>query len=144
MAFGNLPYKTPNPINQIGSDLSDYDGHAVYLSGEGEISLATAKTDVPYGVIAVGCDSETPGSYPSSPIGGSLEIIDSIGAVVQVVAGVGGVAAGEFVQVGPASHFIASTPAQDQWVWGYALTAASAGQQFLMRFQPSFVYYVAP
>ena len=144
MAFGYLPYKTPNPINLIGSDFSDYDGHAVRLSAEATISLATAKTDIPYGVIAVGCDSETPGSYPSPPIAGSLEIIDSIGGVVQVVAGVTGVAVGDFVQVGPASHFIVSTPAQDEWVWGYALTTAQPGEQFIMRFQPFYVSYVAP
>jgi hypothetical protein len=144
MAFGYLPYKTPNPINLIGSNFSDYDGHAVYLSAEATISLATEKTNVPYGVIAVGCDSETPGEYPSQPIGGSLEIIDSIGAVVQVIAGATGVSAGDFVQVGPASHFIVSTPLQDEWIWGYALTNAQPGEQFLMRFQPQYVFYVAP
>jgi hypothetical protein len=137
MAFGYLPYKTPNPINLIGSDLTSFEGHGVYLTAEGEITLATSKLEIPYGVIAVGCDSETPGEYPSAPIAGSLEIVDSIGCVVQATAGLGGVFAGSQVSIGPASHFVDDTQIAGDWVWGLALTSATAGQQFLMRFQPA-------
>lgn len=142
MAFGYLPYKTPNPINLIASDLSSFEGHGVYLSAEGEITLATSKLDIPYAVIAVGCDSETPGEYPSAPIAGSLEIVDSIGCVVQAQAGAGGVVAGSLVTIGPASHFVAESEVAGDWVWGLALTSAPSGQQFLLRFQPAKTPYL--
>lgn len=142
MAFGYLPYKTPNPINLIGSDLSSFDGHGVYLSAEGEITLATSKYEIPYAVIAVGCDSETPGEYPSAPIAGSLEIVDSIGCVVQAQAGLGGVVAGALVTIGPASHFVLDSEVAGEWVWGLALTSAPSGQQFLLRFQPAKTPYL--
>ena len=126
----------------IGSDLTSFEGHGVYLSAEGEITLATSKLEIPYAVIAVGCDSETPGEYPSAPIAGSLEIVDSIGCVVQAQAGLGGVVAGSLVTIGPASHFVAESEVAGDWVWGLALTSAPSGQQFLLRFQPAKTPYL--
>jgi hypothetical protein len=33
---------------------------------------------------------------------------------------------------------------QDEWLWGLALTDAGASEQCLMRFQPDYIWYVAP
>lgn len=139
MALGYTTYKTPNPINLITADLSDYEGHGVYLSGPGEVTLATAKTQIPYGVIVVGANSlDGTGSGPVAA--SALEIVDAVGCVVQATAGTGGVTAGALVSIGAASHFVAASTTAGDYVWGLALTDAAAGEQFLLRFQPFKVY----
>jgi len=136
MALGILPYKTPNPINLLTVDLSDYEGHGLRLSAQNEVSLATTKTQVPYGVVVVGASS-LDGTGVGPVAGSALEIVDSIGSVVQATAGAGGVVAGALVSIGPASHFVAATATPGNWNWGLALTDAAAGQQFLLRFYPT-------
>jgi hypothetical protein len=139
MALGYTTYKTPNPINLITADLSDYEGHGVFLSDVGEITLATAKTDIPYGVIVVGANSAD-GTGTGLVAASALEIVDALGCVVQAVAGTGGVSAGSLVSIGAASHFVAASATPGDYVWGLALQSAAAGEQFLMRFQPFKVY----
>jgi hypothetical protein len=138
MALGYTTYKTPNPITDIATDLADYEGHGVYLSATGAITLATAKTDIPYGVIVVGADSITGGGGQIAA--SALEIVDALGCVVQCTAGTGGVVAGTFVSIGAASHFVAASTTPGDYNWGLALQDAAAGEQFLMRFQPFKVY----
>jgi hypothetical protein len=142
MALGYTTYKTPNPITDIGADLSDYEGHGVYLSATGEVSLATAKTDIPYGVIVVGADSISGGGGQIAA--SALEIVDALGCVVQCIAGTGGVTAGDYVSIGAASHFVAASTTIGDYNWGLALQTAPAGEQFLMRFQPFKVYSSTP
>ena len=43
------------------------------------------------------------------------------------------------VQVDGSGSFVAATAAVGEYVWGVALTAAPAGGQFLIRFQPYLV-----
>jgi len=138
MALGYTTYKTPNPITDVTANLTDYEGHGVFLSDVGEITLATAKTDIPYGVIVVGADSVNGGAGPVAA--SALEIVDAVGCVVQCTAGTGGVTAGAFVSIGAASHFVAASTTPGDYVWGLALQSAAAGEQFLMRFQPFKVY----
>ncbi len=138
MALGYTTYKTPNPITDVTANLTDYEGHGVFLSDVGEITLATAKTDIPYGVIVVGADSVNGGAGPVAA--SALEIVDALGCVVQAVAGTGGVSAGTLVSIGAASHFVAASTTPGDYVWGLALQSAAAGEQFLMRFQPFKVY----
>lgn len=141
MALGNLTYKTPNPINQIEQDLSASEGCGVTLTGQGIIDLATAQTQKPYGIIVVGSDSVTPGTYPSLIAASALELVDAYGAVVQALAGTGGVAAGNLVLVDTDGSFITTGAAASDYIWGMALTDASAGEQFLLRFTP---YLIQP
>jgi hypothetical protein len=143
MALGYTTYKTPNPITLITADLSDYEGHGVYLSDAGVISLATAKTDIPYGVIVVGANSED-GTGSGTVAASALEIVDALGCVVQCIAGTGGVTAGDYVSIGAASHFVAASTTIGDYNWGLALQTAPAGEQFLMRFQPFKVYSSTP
>jgi hypothetical protein len=139
MALGYTTYKTPNPINLVTADLSDYEGHGVYLSDTGEVTLATAKTQIPYGVIVVGANS-VDGTGTGPVAASALEIVDALGCVVQATAGTGGVVAGAFVSIGGASHFVAASTTAGDYNWGLALQSAAAGEQFLMRFQPFKVY----
>jgi len=139
MALGYTTYKTPNPINLVTADLSDYEGHGVYLSDAGEITLATAKTQIPYGVVVVGANS-VDGTGTGPVAASALEIVDALGCVVQATAGTGGVVAGAFVSIGAASHFVAASTTLGDYNWGLALQSAAAGEQFLMRFQPFKVY----
>lgn len=139
MALGYTTYKTPNPINLITADLSDFEGHGVYLSSQGEITLATVKTDIPYGVIVVGANT-VDGTGMGPVAASALELVDAVGCVVQATAGTGGVTAGAEVSIGAASHFVAASTTAGDWIWGLALQNAAAGEQFLLRFAPRKVY----
>ena len=141
MALGNLTYKTPNPINQIEEDLTSKEGCGVTLTAQATIGIASTLTDIPYGIITVGGDSVDPGNYPSQIAASAIELVDSIGGVVQALAGTGGVNANMFVAIeaggtGALQDASLATGSGD-WIWGLALTDAAAGEQFLFRFQPS-------
>jgi len=137
MALGPLTYKTPNQITNITSDLTGSEGCGIKLTAQGTVGLATAQSDVPYGIVVVGAAS-IDGTYsPSGQVAaGALEIVDAYGAVVQVQAGAGAIAVGDSLQVNGSGQFIAAAGTVGEWVWGYALTAAPAGGQFLGRFAP--------
>lgn len=137
MALGNLTYKTPNPINQIEQDFSAYEGCGVTLTAPATIDLAVVETVIPYGVIVVGSDSITPGTYPSQVAASALELVDAYGAVVQALAGTGGVTANMRVGIEAGGSYVdASGFIAGDYVWGIALTDAAAGEQFLLRFSP--------
>lgn len=140
MALGNLTYKTPNPVSAVGSNLTNYEGCGVTLADVYTVDLATATTDLPYGIIVVGADGITPGEYPSLVAASALEVVDAYGAVIQAKAGTGGVGVGDSLQVDANGAFVAAAGSANQYVWGYALTAATAGNQFLMRFAPYKVF----
>jgi hypothetical protein len=98
-----------------------------------------------------GTDSLTPGTYPSAIGDAALELVDQLGCVVQVlISGNGAVVAGDALVIDNGDADGTFTSGQNQvivvgdWIWGYALTDASMGQQCLMRFQPVQVQYVAP
>ena len=135
MALGPLTYKTPNQITNITADLSGSEGCGVTLTAQGTIGLSTVQTELPYGVVVVGAASVS-GTYTGQIAAGALEIVDAYGAVIQLQAGAGAIAVGDSLQVNGSGQFIAAAGTVGEWVWGYALTAAPAGGQFLMRFQP--------
>lgn len=147
MALGATTYKTPNPIFSINSDLTDKEGCGVYLDGANTLTVATLSTDVPYGIVVVGCNHDGSKIVTSS----ALELVDQLGCVVQVqISGETSVSAGEFlyidmaVQDGTFTQVYPPNLSVGEWVWGMALTDADAGQQCLMRFQPYLQQYVAP
>jgi len=156
MALGATTYKTPNIINQIGRDMTSREGCGVYLGYDGDpiantVSVADTSGRVPYGIIVTGTDSLTPGSYPSSIGDASLELVDQLGCVVQVlISSYGVVNAGDFLFIdnsdadGTFVSLAQVAAVEGDWIWGYALTNAEQGQQCLMRFQPFQVQYVAP
>ena len=137
MALGSLTYKTPVKIAAIGSDLTTKAGYIVTLTNEHVVGLATAANLRPYGVIVVGCDSFTPGTYPSQIAAGALEIVDAYGATIVAMAGGTGVTFGSAVCV-TATGALNDAPAlgAGEWIVGYALSAASADESFLLSFQP--------
>jgi hypothetical protein len=143
MALGATTYKTPNIINQIGSDMTGKEGCGVYLYGANTVDLASTTTVLPYGIIVTGTDSLTPGTYPSAIGDASLEMVDQLGCVVQVLIGTNGsVSAGEFLLIdsvdadGTFASVTNQTPVSGDWLWGLALTDAASSEQCLMRFQP--------
>ena len=147
MALGNLTYKTPNAINKIAQDLSGSEGCALKLDAQGVVSLAVTPASQPYGIVVVGCAS-VDGTYWASTNSttqaqgviaqSSLEVVDALGCVAQVTAGGGAITVGMLVTVDSSGQFITSAGnvAVGQYYWGIALTAAAAGGQFLLRFQP--------
>jgi len=153
MALGATTYKTPNIINKISEDLTGREGCGVFLAAANTVQLATNASVLPYGIIVTGTDSLTPGDYsPPSSIGdASLELVDQLGCVVQVLIGTNGnVTAGDFLLIdtvdadGTFASVANQAPVEGEWIWGLALTDAASSQQCLMRFQPQNVQYIAP
>jgi len=151
MALGSTTYKTPNIINQIGQDLTSREGCGVYLTAANTVDLASTSSVPPYGIVVTGTDSLTPGTYPSAIGDASLELVDQLGCVVQVlISSYANVYAGDFllIDINDADGTFVSAseqaPVLGDWIWGYALTDAASGQQCLMRFQPAREQYVAP
>ena len=143
MALGATTYKTPNIINKIGQDLTSKEGCGVYLLGANVVELASTAQAPPYAVIVTGTDSLTPGTYPSAIGDASLEMVDQLGCVVQVlISTAAGVVAGDFLLIDNTDADGTFTSVSNQpavavdFVWGMALTDANASEQCLMRFQP--------
>lgn len=141
MAFGYVTYKNFAPVNSIASNLTNSEGCGLRLSAEGRVALCTTQAHIPYAILAVGADSITPGTYPSAPVAGSLEVIDQLGVAVQVRASdAGAIAAGDLIMIDATAadgSFLANnSPTSTKYVWGIALTACAAEEQFIMRFAP--------
>jgi len=137
MALGPLTYKTPNQVISIAADLSGSEGCGLTLvtATQGRVEIANAATDFPYGIVVVGADSINGGAGQIAA--GALEIVDAIGCTVQVQAGAVAITVGTGLTVNSSGQFIsAASISVGEWFWGFALTAAPAGGQFLMRFQP--------
>ena len=137
MALGSLTYKTPVKIALIGSDLTTKAGFVVSLTDESSVALNVGQEVRPYGVIVVGCDSLTPGTYPSQIAAGALEIVDAYGATIVAMAGGAGVTFGSPVAVTSTGALEDATLVLDDWIVGYALSAAAAGESFLLSFTPN-------
>jgi hypothetical protein len=141
MAFGYVTYKNFAPVNEIASNLTNSEGCGLRLTAEGRVALCTTQAHIPYAIVAVGTDSITPGTYPSAPVAGSLEVIDQLGVAVQVRASTAGaISAGDFIQIDASDadgSFLAdNSPTGSTYVWGIALTDCAAEEQFIMRFAP--------
>lgn len=138
MALGPLTYKTPAQITSIAADLSGSEGCGLTLTTatQGRVEIANAASDLPYGIVVVGADSVAGGAGPIAA--GALEIVDALGCVVQAKAGAGAITVNLPLTVNSSGAFITSAGnvAVGEYYWGYAVTAAPAGGQFLMRFQP--------
>ena len=138
MALGPLTYKTPAQITSIAADLSGSEGCGLTLTTatQGRVEISNAPADQPYGIVVVGADSVAGGAGPIAA--GALEIVDAYGAVVQATAGGGAITVNMLVTVDSAGKFITSAGnvGVGEYYWGIAITAAPAGGQFLLRFQP--------
>ena len=138
MALGPLTYKTPAQITSIAADLTGSEGCGLTLTTatQGRVEIANSPSDQPYGIVVVGADSVAGGAGPIAA--GALEIVDAYGAVVQATAGAGAITVNMLLTVDSSGQFITSAGnvSVGQYYWGIALTAAPAGGQFLMRFQP--------
>ena len=137
MALGSLTYKTPVKIANIASNLTDKAGFIVSLTAPDRVALCTTLESRPYGVIVVGCDSLTPGTYPSQIAAGALEIVDAYGATIVAMAGGAGVTFGSPVAVTSTGALEDATLVKNDWIVGYALSAAAAGESFLLSFTPN-------
>lgn len=150
MAFGYVTYKTFAPVNTIFSDLTGSEGCGLKLyTVEGGVEVATASTDIPYALLAVGATTPD-GTFPGQPVAGSLEVVDQIGCAVQVTAsGAGSISAGEFVAIDNSAADGTFVSLSNQafttgsWAWGLALTSCNPGEQFILRFQPFIKQYTA-
>ena len=136
-------------INRITSDLTSKEGCGLWLDGANTVGLATSSTLVPYGLVVTGTNSLTPGTYPSAIGDAALELVDQLGCCVQVlISSEAAVTAGDALLIdntvtdGTFTGSISQAPAVGDWVWGFAMTDADAGEQCLMRFQPLLIQYV--
>lgn len=123
----------------IKTDLTGAEGKLLTINttdtatyGVTVLELANAATDIPVGVVVVGAASDS-GSYPGYAT--SCEIYDTlIGCFDGALAGTGGVTAGDALEANSSGAFIAATPSAGDFVVGYALTSAAAGEQFTIKF----------
>jgi hypothetical protein len=141
MAFGYVTYKNFAPVNEIASNLTNSEGCGLRITAPGRVALCTTQAHIPYAIVAVGTDSITPGTYPSAPVAGSLEVIDQLGVAVQVTnSAAGAIVAGDLIQIDASAAngtFAAdNSPTGGTYVWGMALTSCAANEQFILRFAP--------
>lgn len=123
----------------INADLTGAEGKlltinagATATAGVTVLELGNAATDLPIGVVVVGAASDS-GSYPGYAT--SCEIYDTlIGCFDGAIAGSGGVTAGAAVECDGSGTFIVATPSAGDYIVGYALTPAAAGEQFTIKF----------
>jgi hypothetical protein len=100
-------------------------------NGVTTLELASAPTDVPVGIVVVGAASDS-GSYPGYAT--SCEIYDTlIGCFDGALAG-GNVTCGAAVEVDGTGRFIVATPSAGDFIIGFAMTSAAAGEQFTIKF----------
>lgn len=153
MALGATTYKTPHIINLIASDMTGKEGCGVSLTYgvPNQVEIPSDSQGIPYGIIVTGTDSLTPGTYPSAVGDASLELVDQLGCIVQVlISSNGGVLASDVLMYdnndgdGTFTAQQNQTPVQGDWYWGIALTDAGSSEQCLMRFQPWMQGYIAP
>jgi len=105
---------------------------ATATAGVTVLTAATAATDLPVGVVVVGAASDS-GSYPGYAT--SCEIYDTlIGCFDGAIAGAGGVTAGDSVAADSNSEFVTTSASAGDFIVGYALTDAAAGEQFTIKF----------
>ena len=96
------------------------------------LQIATSPADLPVGVVVVGAASDS-GSYPGYAT--SCEIYDTlIGCFDGAIAGSGGVTNGDAVACDGSGTFVTAAPSAGDFIVGYALTDAAAGEQFTIKF----------
>lgn len=135
MALGSLTYKTPVKIAVIEQDLTAKAGFIVQLTDTDTVDLCVAVNQRPFGVVTVGAPS-IPGTYPGQILAGALEIVDAYGAVIPAIAGGAGVSFGSAVSVTAAGSCEDNTGGSTDWIVGFALSSAAAGESFLLQFMP--------
>ena len=138
MALGNLTYKTINKIAGIESDLTAKAGYCLKLTNPYTVGICDSVADRPYGIVVVGAPS-VDGTYPGQVLAGALEIVDAYGAVVVAMAGGAGVTFGQAVTVTATGTLEDSTGGSGDWIVGYALSTAAAGESFLLSFTPALI-----
>lgn len=147
MALGSLTYKTPVKIAGIEKDLTNRAGYVVTLTAPEIVDLCVTASDRPFGVVTVGAPSIS-GTYPGQILAGALEIVDAYGAVIPALAGGAGVTFGSAVTVVPTvagppvvlgGTLEDSTGGAGDWIVGYALSDAAAGESFLLQFMPAII-----
>lgn len=105
---------------------------ATASAGVTVLKNATDPSELPVAVVVVGAASDS-GSYPGYAT--SCEIYDTlIGCFDGAIAGLGGVTASAAVECDGSGTFIVATPSAGDFVVGYALTSAAAGEQFTIKF----------
>ena len=126
-------YLIPGDLTGAEGRLLTIDAAATATAGVTVLTIAAAETDVPVAVVVVGAASDS-GSYPGYAT--SCELYDTlIGCFDGALAGAGGVSAGQAVMCGAAGTFItAAALGAGDFVVGYALTDAPAGEQFTIKF----------
>ena len=135
--------KIVNKITAIGCSLLGKEGYAVTLTANGTVGLCITGNEEPYGIVVKGCDSVTPGVYPSAIVDGSLEIMSEIGQCAMVWVSADGlqVTCNDWMQPGSDSSFCSMLEIlRGYHIWGIAMTDSALGTFCLMRFQPSYVW----
>jgi len=141
--------KIVNVIDKIDSNFTGLEGYGVTLTAVGTVGLSADQYAEPYGVIVQGCDSLTPGTYPSPIADGALELMTQIGdlAWVSISPYSRNIKVGDWLgQQGGGQFCKFGDDLQEGFrIWGRAMTevvvAYPASGRCLMRFQPEFIFH---
>ena len=141
--------KILNPITAISSNLTGLEGYGVTLTATGTVSLSADAYAEPYGIIVQGCDSLTPGIYPSAIAEGSLVVMPQIGDFVWVSVSYysDAIKVGDWLgqKDGTGQFYLFGDDLQVGYrIWGRAMTEGPVNPvngRCLMRFQPEFVFH---
>jgi hypothetical protein len=139
MALANLnPRSTLKFL--IASDFTGGEGRIVTIdiaatatAGVTVLKAATSAGDIPVGVIVVGAASDS-GTYPDYAT--NCEIYDTLIGCFDgaLCSGLGPISAGDSVFCDTSSAFTGGSVGPSEFVIGYALTPASPGGQFTIKF----------
>ena len=135
--------KVINKITAIDCSLVGKEGYAVTLTANGTVGLCRTGDEEPYGIVVKGCDSVTPGIYPSAVLDGSLEIMSEVGQCAMVWIGDESlqVTCNDWMQPGLDSSFCSiGEILRGYQVWGIALNDATNNTFCMIRFQPSYIW----
>jgi hypothetical protein len=142
--------KIVNVIDKIDSNLTGLEGYGVTLTAPNTVGLSGGAYAEPYGVIVQGCDSLTPGIYPSPVAEGSLVVMPQIGDLAWVCISCysSDIKVGDWLgqKDGSGQFYLFGDDLQEGYrIWGRAMTevvvAYPASGRCLMRFQPEFIFH---
>lgn len=127
-----LKFLAAADFSAAAGKLLTIDVTATTTAGVTVLKLAAGPTAIPVGIVVVGAASDS-GSYPGYAT--SCEIYDTlIGCFDGAIAGAGGVTNGAAVECDASGTFVTASPSAGDFIVGFALTNAAAGEQFTIKF----------
>jgi hypothetical protein len=128
-------------VSSLAEDLTDYIGRAVCVTEAGVVSLcndtdqATTEALVPYGIIITGAPTTSPQDLEVCSRPGSIVFVTAAETVAKGEPGMV-TYSGTSANRARMGNRAGNTVAAGDWIWGYFLGAATAGNPVMFMFSP--------